>query len=158
MVYGFRPKQPIDLILMVDHYRVSESASLPHMHELHKVISDKTKQSNLNYKLQAGVRKKFKNFNVGDLVMIWMIWICLKWFTPRTVKKLHTRSAGTFKILTKLNNITYVIDLLEYFEINLTFNIEDLVEYNSPNLNPSNLLVDESTPEPFSERPYFLHS
>ena len=26
IVYGFRPRQLIDLILMVDHYRVSESA------------------------------------------------------------------------------------------------------------------------------------
>ena len=45
IVYGFRPRQPIDLISMVDHYRVSESAPsfAMHMHELHKVISDKIK-------------------------------------------------------------------------------------------------------------------
>ena len=53
IVYGFRPRQPIDLIPMVDQYRVSESASsfATHMQELHKVISDKIKQSNLGYKL-----------------------------------------------------------------------------------------------------------
>jgi len=68
-VYGFRPRQPIDLIPMVDHYIVSESASsfATHMHKLHKVISDKFEQSNLNYKLGADVRKKFKTFNVRDL-------------------------------------------------------------------------------------------
>jgi len=45
IVYGIRPKQPIDLIPIVAHYRVSESASsfATHMHELHKVINDKIK-------------------------------------------------------------------------------------------------------------------
>ena len=75
-------------------------------------------------------------------------------FPPGTVKKLHARSAGPFKILTKLNDNAYVIDLPEdFFRINPTFNIEDLVEYKGPNFNPSNPLVDEPTPEPFSQRP-----
>jgi len=56
---------------MVDHYKVSKSASsfATHMHELHKVISDKIEQSNLDNKLRADVRKKFIIFNVIDLVM-----------------------------------------------------------------------------------------
>jgi len=151
IVYGFRPKQPIDFILMVDHYRVSEFASsfATHTHELHKVISDKIKQSNLDYKLKADVRKKFKTFNVSNLVMIW---IHPERFLPGNVKKLHARSAGPFKILMNLNDNVYVIDFSEDFEINHTFNIEDLVEYKGPNFNPSNPLVDESTPEPFFER------
>ena len=50
IVYGFRPRQPIDLLPMVDHHRASESGSsfVTHMHELHKVISDKIAQNNLD--------------------------------------------------------------------------------------------------------------
>jgi len=97
-MYGFTSRQPIDLIPMVDHYRVSASASsfATHMHELHKVISDKIKQSNFDYKLRADVRRKFKTFNIGHLVMVW---IRLELFPLGIVKKLHARSAGPFKNL-----------------------------------------------------------
>jgi len=46
-----------------------------------------------------------------------MVQIRLKWFFSRTVKKLHARSVGPFKILNKLNNNTYVIDLSKDFGI-----------------------------------------
>ena len=39
IVYGFRPRQPIDLIPMSDHIRASDSAS--HVHDLHKEVMDK---------------------------------------------------------------------------------------------------------------------
>jgi len=127
IVCDFRPRQSIDLIPMVDHYRVSESASFfaTHKHELYKVINDKIRQKNFDYKLRANVRRKFKTFDIGDLVMVR---IRPERFPPGTVKKLHARSAGPFKILTKLNDNVYVIDFPEDFRINPTFNIEDLVE------------------------------
>ena len=90
------------------------------MHELYKVISDKIEQGNFDYRLRAGVRKKFKTFNVGKLVMVQFF---RNEFPPGTIKKLHPRSAGPFKILTKLNDNAYVIDLPEDFEINSTFNL-----------------------------------
>ena len=79
-------------------------------------------------------------------------------FSPGTVKKLYARSAGPFKILTKLNGNVCIIDLPEDFRINHTFYIEDLIEYKGSNFNPNNLLVDEPTPEHFLRDPYFPHS
>jgi len=110
---------------------------------------DKIVQSNANYKLRADVRKRLKTFNVGDYMMVW---ICPEWFPPGTVKKLHARSAGPFQILKKLNDNTYVIDLPQDFGISSTFNIEDLVDYKGPDFNPNNLLDDEPSLEPISER------
>ena len=72
IVYGFRPKQPVDLIPMSGHIRASTSASsfASHVHDLHKKVMDKIAQSNTNYKLQAYVRKRLKTFSVGDHVMV----------------------------------------------------------------------------------------
>jgi len=71
---------------------------------------------------------------------------------------LHACSVGSFKILTKLNDNAYVIDLPEDFRISPTFNIEDLTNYKGPELNPNNPLVDEPILESFSETPLFPFS
>ena len=116
------------------------------MHKLHKEISDEIKQ-NVNYKLGADIRKKFKIFNVGDYVMVQ---IRLKRFPPETVKKLHACNAGPFKILNKLNNNSYVIDLAD---ISYIFNVKNLVDYKGLDFNPNNSLVDKPSSELFSESP-----
>ena len=81
------------------------------MHELHKEINDRIAQNNTNYKLQGGVRKRLKTFNVGDFVMVR---ICPERF-PGIVKRLHACSVGPLQILKKLND--YVIDLPKNFGI-----------------------------------------
>ena len=43
IIYGFRPRQPIDRILVSDHIRASDSASsfVSHVNDLHKEVMDK---------------------------------------------------------------------------------------------------------------------
>ena len=69
---------------------------------------------------------------------------------------MHAYSAGPFKILKKLNDNAYVLDLLIDFGISSTFNVENLVDYKGPDFNSSNTLVDEPFPELFSESPSLL--
>lgn len=64
------------------------------MHKLHKEICDKIEHNNVNYKLRADLRMKFKTFNVGDFVMIR---ICSERFPLGTFKKLNAHSAGLLK-------------------------------------------------------------
>jgi len=84
IVNSFKLKQSKNLIPLTDHYRVSESAPsiasfvASHMHELHKKISDKVAQNNINYKLRADIKNKLKTFNFSG------------------VKKFHAYSADPF--------------------------------------------------------------
>jgi len=99
--------------------------------------------------LRADSRKIFKNFNVGDYVMVQ---IYPKQFPSGTVKMLHVRGAGPFKILNKMNCNTYVIGLPKDYGISCTFNVNDLVDYKGFDCSP--LIVKPSSKSLF-ERPPF---
>ena len=62
VVYGFKPRQPINLIFMSQTARTSESASAfaSHLHEIHKEISNKINQSNVAYKVRVDLHRKVK--------------------------------------------------------------------------------------------------
>jgi len=51
-------------------------------------------------------------------------------FPSGTNRKLHARSAGSFKVLQRVGPYAYVLDLTHDFGISSTFNIEDLVAYH----------------------------
>ena len=78
-----------------------------------------------------------------------MVRIYPKRFYSRTVKMMHVRSAGPFKILNKLNCNTFVINLRDY-DISCTFNVNDLVDCKNFDCNP---LIDKPSPKTFSESP-----
>ena len=58
-------------------------------------------------------------------------------FPSGTIKKLHARGAGPFKILKKIGPNAYVLELPPDMGISTTFNVSDLVEYKEPLLIPS---------------------
>ena len=109
VVYGFKPRQPIDLIPMSQYARTSESASAfaSHLHDLHKEISNKINKSNAAYKVRADLHRKVQRFEVGDYVMVR---IRSERFPPGTVKKLHARGAGPFEVMKRINDNAYVLN------------------------------------------------
>ena len=148
-------RQPLYLLVLTPyHYRIPKSAFASRVHTLHKKISDVIEQNNIDYKLWIDIRKKYKIFNVNYVI----IQIHPKRFPSKCAKKLHACSAGPFNILNKLNDNTYIIYLPKDFDINCTYNVNDLVGYKGLDFNPSNSLVDKPSPEPFYESPHYLHS
>jgi len=75
-------------------------------HGLHKEVMDKIVQNNTNYEIRIDIRKLFKTFSIGDLILL----VC---------------STDSFQILKKLNCHVYDIN----FGISSIFNIEDLLDY-----------------------------
>ena len=64
-------------------------------------------------------------------------------FLLGTVKKLHAREAGPFKVMKRINNNAYILKLPKGFGISPIFTVEDLVTYKDLNFNSSNPLFDE---------------
>ena len=151
VLYGFKRRQPIDLILMNQYARTSESAFTSHIHDPHKKISNKINKSNEAYKVQADLHQKFKRFKLGDYVMVR---IHSERFLSGTIKELHARGAGPFEVMKKINDNAYVLNLPEGFDISSIFNVEDLVVYKGLDFNPSNPLLDKPTQDLTSEGPF----
>jgi hypothetical protein len=83
---------------MSPHTRDSESAVefAIRMNELHQEIIKRFHASNNQYKIQADSRQCHLEFDVGDYVMIR---IRHERFPSGSVKTLHARSPGLFKVL-----------------------------------------------------------
>jgi len=129
VVHGYKPRKPLDLLPMSIHTRVSESAEFfaRRIQDLHIEITKQIQASNVQYKLQAYLHRRHHEFNVGDYVMIR---IKPERFPSGTNRKLHARSARSFKVLQWVGSYAYVLDLPHDFGISSTFNIEDLVAYH----------------------------
>ena len=130
IVHGYKPRKPLDLIPLSIHTRISESAEsfAQHVKNLHKEVSNKINLSNETYKHLANSHKRVKEFCEGDLVMIRLN---PERFPPGTIKKLHARGAGPFKILKKIGPNAYVLELPPEMSISTTFNVSDLAEYKN---------------------------
>ena len=116
---------------------------------LHHSISQRIEQSNKIYQDLGNSRRRTKEFIKGDYVMIRLK---PERFPPGTLKKLHARGAGPFKVIKKVRSNAYVLELPPELGISSTFNISDLVEYREPTMIPSEPfepdLILESEPNP----------
>ena len=68
-------------------------------------------------------------------------------FPPGTVRKLHARGAGPFRVVKRVGSNAYVLELPPELGISSTFNITDLVEYREPAV----ILSEPFEPNPIIE-------
>ena len=80
----------------------------------------------LNIRLWIVKGEKLVTFEPGD-----MVWLHLRKDRFPTLRrsKLMPRAAGPFKILTKINDNAYVLDLPAEFGVSTSFNVADLKPY-----------------------------
>jgi hypothetical protein len=128
VVYSFNPRAPIDLLPIPPSEMTCFDASqrsefILKMHEITKLNIEKM---NEKYRIAASKDCKEVKLEPGDLV-----WLHLRkeWFLELRKSKLMSRAAGPFKILAKINDNAYKLELSPEFGVSRSFNISDLHPY-----------------------------
>jgi hypothetical protein len=128
VVYGFNPRAPIDLLPLLPSETTSFDASqrskfILKMHETTKLNIEKM---NEKYRITGSKGWKEVKLELGDLV-----WLHLskERFPDLRKSKLMSRADGTFKILEKIKDNAYKLELPIEFGVSPTFNISDLRPY-----------------------------
>ncbi|KAK1608439.1 hypothetical protein QYE76_032112 [Lolium multiflorum] len=137
VVYGFKPITPLDLLPLPIHERVNMEASkradfVKKIHVKTKELIEKKGKSNAARKNK---KRKEMLFKPGDLV-----WVHFRKdrFPKLRKSKLKPRGAGPYKVLAKINDNAYSIDLPEdEFGVSNSFNVADLTPYDGEDLGAS---------------------
>jgi translation initiation factor IF-1 len=128
VVYSFNPRASIDLLPLPPSETTCFDASqrsefILKMHETTKLNIEKM---NEKYRIAASKGRKEVKLEPGDLV-----WLHLRKerFPELRKSKLMSRATGPFKILAKINDNAYKLELPPEFGVSPSFNISDLRPY-----------------------------
>jgi hypothetical protein len=96
------------------------------MLKIHETTEENIELMNAKYKISGDKGRKQLDFDPGDLV-----WLHLRkeWFPDLRKSRLMPRADGLFKVLEKINENAYKLDLPADFGVSPTFNIADLKSY-----------------------------
>ena len=128
IVYGLLPRAPIDLMPLPTSEKLNFDASkrAELMLKLHETTKENIERMNVKYKVAGDKGRKELKFEPGDLV-----WLHLRKerFPELRKSKLLPRADGPFKVLERINDNAYRLDMPAAFGVSPTFNIADLKPY-----------------------------
>ena len=118
------PNHALDLVKLpkVPGLSVAASDLVKQVQEVQEGVKNKLEKANAKYKMEADKHSRFKVFDVGDEVMVFLS----KARMQGGHSKLQQRKYGPYKIIRKINDNAYVIDLPSWMGISKTFNVADL--------------------------------
>src|SRR4051812_29120761 len=138
VVYGFKPLTPLDLLPLPLHERVDMEASrrAEYVKKIHEKTREAIEKKGENIVAARNQSRKEVLFKPGD-----MVWVHLHKDTFPLLRqsKLKTRGAGPYKVLAKINDNTYSIDIpiAEFGGARNSFNVANLSPYMGDDLGAS---------------------
>ena len=129
VVYGFNPLTPTDLLPLPrnEHLNVNGRDRANRIKELHKDARDNLIKTTEMYARQGNKGRKELVLQPGDWVWVHMR---KERFPAKRRNKLSNRGDGPFKVLERINNNAYRLELPSEYGIHATFNVADLSLYD----------------------------
>lgn len=129
IIYGKTPNHYLDLAKIPTSIRKVEDVTAT-FEKIQKEVKKKLQESNESYKVAADAHRRVQLFKEGDFV-----WVYLKKerFTAGTYNKLKEKKIGPCRVLRKINDNAYKIELPAHIRTHSTFNVRDLTPYHGEN-------------------------
>jgi hypothetical protein len=128
VVYGRNPFTPLDLapLPVTDAYSAAGEERSEQIKRIHQHVKEQIANNNIVYQRRANMHRKRVVYQVGDLV-----WIHLskERFPKGRAGKLKPRAHGPFRVLERINDNAYKIELPGHYNVSATFNVADLTPF-----------------------------
>ncbi|GKA70734.1 RNA-directed DNA polymerase [Tanacetum coccineum] len=132
VVYKTSPRHVVDLVDLPGKKNIQANRMVEEVQATHEVVRANITEANAKYKFAADKHRRKKLFQVGDEVMVFLR---KERFPVGTYSKLEPKKYGPYKILRKINDNAYVVDLPNTMSISKTFNVSDIYEFHSEDVN-----------------------
>ena len=145
VVYQKSPRHIVYLVKLPKVHEYSSAAAklAKDSQAIQNEVRQRLKETNQKFKEAVDKHRRVNVFEVGDMVMVF---IRRERFLVGKYSKLQPKKYGPYKIMHKINDNAYVIDLPETMNISSTFNVADLSRYHASDVP---LYPDNSRPSSF---------
>ncbi|GKB08928.1 transposon ty3-I gag-pol polyprotein [Tanacetum coccineum] len=132
VVYKTSPNHVVDLVDLSGKKNIQANRMVEEVQAPYEVVRANITEANAKYKFAADKHRRKKLFQVGDEVMVFLR---KEHFSVGSYSKLKPKKYGPYKILRKINDNAYVVDLPNTMSISKTFNVSNIYEFHSEDVN-----------------------